>query len=279
MNRLVSIITVSYNSEKTIAESINSVLDQTYKRIEYIIIDGASTDRTVSIIRKYEKKALDSGVEYQWVSESDKGIYDAMNKGLSMANGDIIGILNSDDAYSKDAIQTLMKYLPEDHRRSVYHGEIQKIDARGNLLFLSNKGEIKSRKQVCNQMPINHPATFVGSDVYETIGFYNTRYKLSADYEFVVRAYTSGTPFIYIDHVLTSMRIQGDSEKVSNLLIQLKEDYTIKQQFFRELKFLAIKKYITAYSKYLIKSLTDSVFGTRRYTFFLKNFYSRKRCK
>ena len=103
---LVSIVTVCYNSEKTIRKTIESVLAQTYGQVEYIIVDGASTDNTVAVAREYEEQFRQKGYTYRIVSEKDRGIYDAMNKGLALASGELIGIINSDDWYEPDAVKT-----------------------------------------------------------------------------------------------------------------------------------------------------------------------------
>ena len=116
-NVKVSIITVSYNSEKTIRRTIESVLNQTYRNIEYIIIDGASSDSTVDIIKEYESKFLG---RLKWISETDSGIYDAMNKGICKASGELIGIINSDDYYEKEAVEHMVNALGSEEYQVLY---------------------------------------------------------------------------------------------------------------------------------------------------------------
>lgn len=173
----VSIITVSFNSEKTIKRTIESVLFQTYKNIEYIIIDGASTDHTVDIIKGYQNQF---GNRIKWVSEPDEGIYAAMNKGIEMASGDLIGILNSDDYYELDAVESMVNALGKDKYQILY----------GFLRTLRNGEEyaieIRTHKDLKNGM-ISHPTCFVTKQVYSDLGMYDTAYKSVADYDFMLR--------------------------------------------------------------------------------------------
>lgn len=173
----VSIITVCFNSSKTIRRTLESVLQQSYSEIEYLIIDGASTDITVDIIKEYEP--LFQG-RMKWVSEKDDGIYDAMNKGIRMASGELIGIINSDDYYEKRAVENIVNELTEDRYQILYgamrtwkNGEEESIN-------------ISSHKFLQDRM-INHPSCFVTKAVYEDYGSYDTRYRSVADYDFMLR--------------------------------------------------------------------------------------------
>lgn len=173
----VSIITVSYNSEKTIKRTIESVLHQTYKNIEYIIIDGASTDHTVDIVKGYEKDFCGRLV---WVSEPDAGVYYAMNKGIEKASGELIGILNSDDYYEPDAVENMVSALGKEKYQILY----------GFMRTLKNGEEysiaIRTHKDLRNGM-IAHPTCFVTRQTYADLGMYNTKYKSVADYDFMLR--------------------------------------------------------------------------------------------
>src|SRR5690242_18447201 len=123
----ISIVTVCFNSAKTIADTIESVLNQDYKPHEYILVDGASTDRTVQIIKTYEDVFRERGISYLYISEPDRGIYDAMNKGIAMATGELIGIVNSDDWYEKDALNLISSRYESTANRSktVFYGIIR----------------------------------------------------------------------------------------------------------------------------------------------------------
>ena len=178
---LFSIITVVYNGEETLEETIQSVLAQSYANVEYIIIDGASTDGTVDIIKKYEDK-----ITY-WVSEADKGIYDAMNKGVLSSKGEIVGIVNADDTLYPDTLKNVQELI------SLYdldytYGSIHLMDEKSVIVGETNpinKEEISDRKYI--DMPFPHPSLFVKREVYEKIGLFNTAFKLSSDYDFVLR--------------------------------------------------------------------------------------------
>ncbi|RUO19610.1 glycosyl transferase [Aliidiomarina iranensis] len=180
----ISIITVCYNSESTIEDTIKSVLSQDYDDIEYIIIDGGSTDRTLDIVNKYADR-IESVV-----SEPDNGIYDAMNKGIEIATGELIGILNSDDLFASERtiseVAEKVKSLP---RNSLFYGAVAIVD-REEIDKVRRYYSIKrftKRKLKVGIMP-PHPATFVFKSVYEDIGSYQTDYRIAADFEFYVRA-------------------------------------------------------------------------------------------
>lgn len=196
----VSIITVSYNAEQTIEQTIKSVLNQTYKNIEYIIIDGASTDSTCQIINKYQSYINTI------VSEKDEGLYYAMNKGISYAQGDIIGILNSDDTYVEEAVSKVVEYY-------------QKTDADvifGNALHIKQEKEVGIQR--CDNieglwygMVIPHPATFVKAAAYKMCGGFNTKYQIAADYELMLRFYCNHLRFGHVDKVIAYFRVGGVS--------------------------------------------------------------------
>jgi glycosyltransferase involved in cell wall biosynthesis len=228
VNPFISIITVSYNSAQTIKDTIESVLNQSYSNIEYILIDGNSQDKTVDIIKLYKQKFKDKKIGYKWISEPDKGIYHAMNKGIKMSKGDIIGILNSDDWYSKDAISEIVS-INKNNTRSVISGKKNKVNFQKEILdTVQNKKNVK--KYIYKTMPLNHPATFVHKTIYEHIGHFDTQYKLSADYDFIFRAYKAGAKFLFTDKVIVNMRNTGSTYQLENIFITAKEDYEIRKK-------------------------------------------------
>ena len=204
-----SIITISFNSGKTIERTVKSVLAQTNKDYEYIIVDGASKDETLDIIKKYEP--LLEG-RMKWKSEPDHGIYDAMNKGVRMATCDIIGIVNSDDWLEPDALDSVAKAFEDNGKYTntlycgdiVFHyssGEEKRMDA--NIpLFKKN-----ARLWIMNG--IRHPATFVPKEVYDKVGLFNDKMKLSADQDFILRCYFQGVTFYHVTCVLSNMSAGG----------------------------------------------------------------------
>lgn len=203
----VSIITVSFNSASTIEETIRSVFSQSYKEIEYIIIDGGSGDQTLSIIDKYKDKIS------KVVSEKDDGIYDAMNKGIRLATGEIIGILNSDDIYADEKVIEKVVTQMEQSKADVCWGDLEYVK-RDNLLKVTRKWQSSAYSpgifQKGWQLP--HPALFVRKSVYEKYGLYNTALIISADYEISLRLLEKNkVPSVYIPETLVKMREGGSS--------------------------------------------------------------------
>lgn len=202
-NILVSIITVSYNSERYIKDTIESVLNQTYGNIEYIIIDGNSNDNTLDIIRGYESK-FDGRMK--WVSETDKGIYDAMNKGIDMASGELVGFINSDDWYENNAIEKLIENY--DDKVDIYYGDMYKIrNLKGqNYKKIRKPIDLENLK---NNMILNFPSCFVKKDWYLYFTKYDINYKLTSDYKFLLESYLKGANFHYINYPFSYMRVGG----------------------------------------------------------------------
>ncbi|MDD2889025.1 MAG: glycosyltransferase family 2 protein [bacterium] len=205
----VSIITVSFNSKDFINHAIESVLSQTYKNIEYIIIDGGSTDDTIDIIKEYKDKIT------KFVSEPDNGIYDAMNKGLKMATGDIIGILNSDDFYADNSvIETVVKNIKNKNADACW-GDLFYIDKENISKIVRNWKSSKYSKNNFGKgwMPA-HPTFFVKRWVYEKYGYFNLDFPISADYEIMLRFLERyKIKSCYIQKVLVKMRTGGNSNK------------------------------------------------------------------
>ena len=208
----VSIITVCYNSEKYIRSAIESVLNQTYKDIEYIIIDGGSSDATVDIIKSYEP-LFDGCIK--WLSEKDEGIYDAMNKGIIIATGEIIGILNSDDYYvSNDTIVRVVQCFQKKNIDAVY-GDLLYVSAKNSdkIQQYWKSGYFKENAFLWGWMP-PHPTFFVKKEVYEKYGIFNTNFTSAADYEFMLRVIHKGhIKVVYLPKILVKMRTGGESNR------------------------------------------------------------------
>lgn len=206
-----SIITVCYNSEQTIERTIQSVLSQTYNDIEYIVVDGASHDNTLDIVKKYEP--IFNG-RMKWISEPDKGIFDAMNKGIRMATGDIIGIVNSDDWLEDDAISRVWEAYVNNNQDSntLYCGAICYHYLNGNKKKWDvNLSTFRRQARLFVMAGIRHPAVFVPKDVYCKIGLFNDEMKLSADQDFILRCYYGGISFVDVKAVLSNMSEGGIS--------------------------------------------------------------------
>ena len=220
-NIKVSIITVCYNSVLTIEKTIASVLNQTYKNIEYIIIDGASVDGTIDIIDKY-KDLFDGKLIV--VSEKDDGIYYAMNKGIGLASGKLIGILNSDDWYEPDAVEKILRSYENKHDNplAVYYGNMGMI-RDGKLTGISKS----DHNNLENEM-IAHPSCFITKNAYDQLGVYDTQYTSVADYDLMLRYKRSGeVDFIYVDEYIANFTLGGMSStgKAYIDLLRLRMNY------------------------------------------------------
>ncbi|EON75889.1 putative glycosyltransferase [Lunatimonas lonarensis] len=209
----LSIITVCYNSDKYIETAINAVLSQSYPNVEYILVDGASTDNTLSLIKRYAEKFPG---RINWISEPDKGIYDAMNKGVQMATGDVIGILNSDDLYAHNQVlETVMNAFTNDASLDMVYG---------NLVYVKQSDTDKQVRKWVSKPYYDrffehghvppHPTLFLRRHVYEAAGLFNLNYKLAADYEFMLRVFKRFTfRSLYIPEVFVKMRLGGATNK------------------------------------------------------------------
>lgn len=203
----ISIITVTYNSEKTLEDTISSVLNQNYEDLEYILVDGASKDNTINIINSFQKKYPQ---KLKYISEKDYGIYDAMNKGIRMATGDIIGILNSDDIFNDNFVLT-----------DIIRAFSNNIDAIcGNLKFV-RKNNVNSTVRVWKGSPYKsfskgwhpaHPTFYVRKRIYDNYGVYDTSFNVSADFELMLRLIEINHINIrYLNRDIVKMRIGGES--------------------------------------------------------------------
>ena len=226
----VSIITVSYNSAKTIIETIESVVNQSYDNIEYIIIDGDSKDGTKDIIESYKHQI------HTIVSEPDKGIYDAMNKGLALATGDVIGLLNSDDTFAhKDVIKNVVATFNAKQVDAVY-GNLKYINGATKATVRNWKsGAYRRSKFLFGWMP-PHPTFFVKREAYEQFGRFDTSLKSAADYELMLRfLYKNKVTAAHNNEVMVLMRTGGQSNaSLKNHILANLEDRKawIKNQLY-----------------------------------------------
>ena len=203
----VSIITVTYNSEKYLKDCIESVIMQRYRDIEHIIVDGKSKDGTVDIIKYYEPHIS------QWISETDRGMYDAINKGIVMATGDIIGILNSDDMLDTDDVVTnIVKTFNEQSVDAIF-GDIEYVDTNDtNKVLRIWKGKPYKRYRFRYGWMPAHPTFYIKRSLVEKYGFYQNHYYTAADYEFMARyLYKNKVSAYYLPMLMVKMRIGGAS--------------------------------------------------------------------
>ncbi len=217
----ISVITVVYNNEKTIKDALESVLGQTYKDIEYVIIDGNSSDSTVGIINNFKHK-----LGY-FISEKDAGIYDAMNKGVLAATGDIICILNSDDLYQDSTvIETVMNQFIQNPTLDIVYGDLVYVKSdKVDKVVRNWKSNSYYNNFFENGNVPPHPSLFVKKKVYDEAGLFNLDFKLAADYEFMLRIFKKHNfKSKYINKVIVRMRLGGATNKsFSNIKKQNKE--------------------------------------------------------
>lgn len=215
----ISIITIAYNSEDTIEDTIQSVINQSYTQIEYIIIDGGSTDNTLNIINKYKDQI------HNIISEPDKGIYDAMNKGVNLANGELVGILNSDDFYShNDVIKNIAKAIGD--YDSVYADLVYVDRENTNKIIRYWKSGTYTKGSFLKGWMPPHPTFFLRKKIYNQFGTYNLSLKSAADYELMLRMiHKEQISTTYHPETITKMRVGGQSNaSLTNRLKANKED-------------------------------------------------------
>jgi glycosyltransferase involved in cell wall biosynthesis len=209
----VSVVTVVYGGAATLERTMQSVLKQTYEPIEYIVVDGGSKDGTVEIIRRAEDR-----LDY-WVSEPDDGIYDAMNKGIALSTGAIIGLLNSDDWLLDGAIASIVELAAAEPTADIFFGEVA-LRTQGELAILAGAELPLQARDFCANMPVPHPGMYVRRRCYEKNGVYRTTLPIAADYELVLRNYQAGTKFARIHRPLVSMAPAGNSSQVMAALAE-----------------------------------------------------------
>lgn len=208
----ITIITVAYNAATTIANTIKSVLNQTYKNLEYVIVDGCSKDGTIEIIKSFTDERI------TFISEPDKGIYDAMNKGIGLATGNIVGILNSDDFYADiDVLEKVVEGFSATNCEALY-GNLLYVDAIDTKKIIRTwvAGNYNHNNFLQGWMP-PHPTFFVRREIYEKYGKFNTSLKSAADYELLLRfLYKHKIAAYYLPKILVHMRTGGMSNRNIN---------------------------------------------------------------
>lgn len=205
---LVSIVTVSYNSEKTIRKTIESVLNQTYGNIEYLIVDGKSSDNTVCIAKEYEKDFAKKNITYKIISEKDNGIYDAMNKGIRMANGAVVGIINSDDWFEKHAIETVVRTY-EEEPFDYFYADINLIKQDGTIIRKRSRED-----KIVSSRHWNHPTSFVTKETYNDLGMFACK-EIYDDFDFYLRARKAGKKMVIKNEILANFCVGGVSNQKS----------------------------------------------------------------
>ncbi len=244
---LISIVTVVYNGEKYLEQTIKSVIGQSYDNVEYIIIDGGSTDGTLDIIKKYE-----NWIDY-WASEKDSGIYDAMNKGTDVATGEYMAFLNADDWYERDTLTVISDNILE-HKRDYFFGN---IDVYKNEKYQSTW--LPKPQKYKRAMPIYHPGLFVKTEFLKANKF-DTSYKIVSDYEFIIKLILKKKTYVHIPKTLTCFRDGG----ISNTQNTLKDKECFRLQYKHFGLFYASLGYIIGTKKFPISNIIQFFIFTRR---------------
>ena len=249
----ISIITTSYNSAHTLRDTMDSVLRQGYADYEYIVVDGASKDGTVDIIREYEPRFEG---RMRWVSEPDRGIYDAMNKGLAMATGDVVGLLNSDDFYtSDDVLSTIAREFQSPDAPDAIYGDVHYVDEADTtkvVRYYSSR-KFERKRMLMGYMPA-HPSFYVRRECYTKYGCFDTSYRVAADFENLLRLiYVNKIRTRYVAKDFVTMRMGGASSSGISSYLRIAADH------FSAFKNNGIRpKYVLYFMRYVKKLLEFS---------------------
>lgn len=244
----ISIITVCFNASKTIEQAVKSVLDQNYPNLEYIIVDGASTDGTKEILAKYP--AIN-----KIISEPDKGIYDAMNKGIKAATGEVVGILNADDFYIDNNVLFDIAALFRDKEVEAGYANLEYVQSENvqKVVRRWKSGEYRPGMFNWGWMP-PHPTFFARRELFQKLGNYVSSFSIAADYELMLRfMHLHKLNVSYLPRTIVRMRTGGKSgSSIENRLLSSKEDVLAwKINHLKPPKFLALKKKIRKLSQFL----------------------------
>ncbi|BAY92938.1 MULTISPECIES: glycosyltransferase family 2 protein [unclassified Tolypothrix] len=248
MSLKFSIITPSFNSEKTIEKTILSVISQKHdSAIEYIIIDGGSTDKTCEFIQKYAD-SIDI-----FISESDNGPYDAMNKGVSLATGDIIGIINSDDWYHDKAIKLVESEFLQNPDIDIIYAPVDNYFS-GNFIATFMPGSLD---KLPIRFTLNHPSCFIKKTAYDLVGLYDLQYKITADYDLILRLYLAKLKFHFINIPLAAYSLNGmsSSTKHWDRAKLIKESWIISQKASVNLDSTFNKQRLLAYIAWIFNEI------------------------
>lgn len=237
----ISLITATYNSAETVRDTLKSVLNQTFKDIDYIIVDGNSKDNTMEIVQEFEP--LFEG-RLRWVSEPDKGIYDAMNKGVMMAQGDIVGILNSDDFFASDEVlEKVNATFTENQAIDGIYADVRYVDRHdtSKTVRLFSGKDFKREKLCWGKMP-PHPSFYVKRECYNKFGLYSLDYPICADYDmFVKMIWIGNINTLYINDVFVNMRSGGTSSngikvhrKIMRERMRCVREHKMPSNFFKQ---------------------------------------------
>lgn len=224
---LVSVLTPCFNSVRTIEKTLECIEKQTYQKMEYIIIDGGSTDGTLELIEQHRARLPK---QFTLISEKDQGIYDAMNKGIRLAKGRLIGIVNSDDWYEEDTIEQIVKHYQGNQYEVVYGMQRTYLNGKEKATFIYHHDFLPEQM-------ITHPTCFVTTDAYNELGTFDLKYRSAADYDLMLRFYESKrVVFTPIYQVLSNFQLGGMSSSQTgvreNAMIRYKRGFMSKKKYY-----------------------------------------------
>jgi glycosyltransferase involved in cell wall biosynthesis len=220
-----SIITITYNSAAYIDETICSVVGQHYPDLEYIFIDGGSTDATLDIIKYH---ASDNPC-IRWISEPDRGIADAMNKGIRLATGEVVAHLHADDAYLDGTLAEVARVFKANPEARWITGRMRCVNTSGERLYDTSLKQSYDLPSILHGNIISHPATFIRRSLFETVGMFNPEFRYSMDYDLWLRIFALAPP-VTVDRVLTSFRVHPNSLSSANILVAMDEEHSIRRR-------------------------------------------------
>jgi len=268
---LISIITSTFNSAKTLNDTINSILYQTYVNIEYIVIDGNSTDNTVDILKSSTKLFEKQNINYQWISEPDKGIYNAWNKALKIINGDWVVFIGSDDYFKNNTIiEELIPFLSEAlaQNSNYVYGKIEHINSNNELIEIAGRPWSLQKKRFTYTMNIGHSGCFHHTNLFKKHGNFNESFKIAGDYEFLLRELKEpNNNAFFVNKSFIIMREGGISGSLNNRLTIVKENHKArklnnintfsKELFFWELRVRVLIVITTIFGEIFAAKMAD----------------------
>lgn len=224
---LVTVLTPCFNSGKTIEKTLECIENQTYRNIEYIIVDGGSTDNTLDLIERHRGRLPE---KLTVISEKDNGIYDAMNKGIKLANGRLIGIVNSDDSYEQDTVEQVVNHFGNNQYEVLYGMQRTYLNGKEKAVVIFHHDFLP-------QQMITHPTCFVTRETYERFGVFDTQYRSAADYDLMLRYFRSKeVVFTPIYRVLSNFALGGMSSSQTgvreNALVRFRYGYLSKRRYW-----------------------------------------------
>ena len=251
MNSLITIITITYNAETVLEKTLQSILNQTNKDFEYIIVDGASKDKTVEIIKKYENLISENQYEglkkeqFRWISEPDSGLYDAMNKGIKMAAGEFVWFMNAGDKiYDYTIVQKISDSIQKNPQCDVVYGQSLIIDENDNPLGERHKiaPKVLKKKSLLNGLVVCHQSILARKSI---VPYYDLQYRVSADYDWVCKVLSISKGNHYMDQYISAFMISGFSS------VHRKKSW--KERYFIMKKHFGLPKTLCAHLKIMLK--------------------------